>query len=397
MTKLLIAKIMLVVIYEIVIFCLLIAAIMPEGVTFVVFWGDPFNYMRIDQYSIGLTLALFVPLFVGNIKKLKLFGAEVELSEDIRNIRKEVTDVKKGLVDQRYQFESALFTVITRMNRKLTAEPDALQNVRDDDDIRIGCLDFAESWIVSQIVYKHLRSQGIEVTEPLTGETTLLTYLNLFAGSIDLFVWYSGTAMAMTGQGIIAHDADGGRALMNRLFEPWGFNWLPSLGFENQEGPVMLRDRAEKLNIKSLSDLARKSHRLTFGANREFFLRNWSYPRLKRTGLNFLDVVETDINDRIRGLFEGRFDVGIGYWTDPELDGHTLVFLDNDDRFPAIRQFAMPLANRKTADRIAAPLESLTIGLLQMQRMLSDAGRDGYSPNAIRGVVDNFRNGKYDQ
>ena len=396
MTKILIAKIILVVFYEIVIFCLLIAAIIPEGVSFVVFWRDPFNYMRIDQYSIGLTLALFVPLFAGHIRKLKLFGAEVELNEDIQNVRQEVTDIKKGLLDQRYQFESALFTVITRMNRRLAVDPEFMQTVRDGDEIRIGCLDFAESWIVSQIVYKHLRAQGDEVNEPLPGETTLLTYLNLFAESIDLFVWYSGTALAMTGQRIVPHDATGGRAALNRLFEPWGFSWLPSLGFENQEGPVMLRDRAEKLNIKSLSDLAQKSHRLTFGANREFFLRHWSYPRLKRTGLKFLDVVETDINDRFRGLWDGRFDVGIGYWTDPELDGHTVVFLENDNRFPAIRQFAMPLANRRTAARVEGPLQGLKIDLLQMQRMLSDAGRDDYSENAIKGVVDNFRSGKYD-
>ncbi|MDJ0887713.1 MAG: hypothetical protein QNI89_10440 [Desulfobacterales bacterium] len=82
------------IIYEGVILFLLMAAIIPKGLSFFEFWEDPFLYIQaVDQYAIALTLALFLPLVYRKIDVLKFGSAEVKLRSDVEEVKDGVKEV----------------------------------------------------------------------------------------------------------------------------------------------------------------------------------------------------------------------------------------------------------------------------------------------------------------
>ena len=272
-------------------------------------------------------------------------------------------------------------------------QPRRLSSSLDEVPIEIGSLDFAESWILAQIVYRRLESASIPVTEPGPGETTLMTFFNMISGKNDLFIWYSGTGMALAGMDVAHNDVKKGRDALNKVYMKWGLKWLQPIGFQTLEGPVMLSEQADRLKIETMTDLADNSRRLVFGANHEYFIRDWAYPRLERLGIKFRDTIEVSINDRLSGLFDKEFDVGIGYSTDPEINDKRLTVIDYDERFERISQFAIPLCRIDVADQVAAVLNDLEITTEQMQEMNRRAKKAGYKKLAIKGLADEFQRG----
>jgi len=379
--------------YETIIFILLIGALIPPGVSFWDFLKDPIKFMQVNEFVIALTLALFLPLVYKNIQKVKLFGAEVELRQEVTKVRRDLDQVKKDMSDQKYDYERALFAILSRLSGKMEIQPRRLSSSLEEVPIEIGSLDFAESWILTQIVYRKLEASNIPVTEPGLGETTLMTFFNMISGKIDVFIWYSGTGMALAGMDVKPHDAEEGRKELNDIYKKWGLKWLQPIGFETCEGPVMLSEQADRFKITTMTDLANNSHRLVFGANREYFLRHWSYPRLKRLGVRFRKVTEVSINDRLSGLYEKEFDVGIGYTTDPEINDSRLRVIEYDNRFEPISQFAMPLCRNDVAHHVAAVLDDLKITSKQMHELNFRAKKAAYKKLAIKGLADEFQRG----
>lgn len=381
--------------YEIVVICLWIASVIPKGISFLEFWRRPFGLMIINEYSIALTVAIFLPLVFKNITKLKLFGAEIEVHREFENVRSEIQEAKKDIADQRYDYDRALFSIISGLNRQLETRARRENKDLQQVPLEIGAMDFAESWIMQQIVYRKLSLHNIPVQEPEMGETTLMTFFNLISGKIDFFIWYSGTGMAMAGMDIVEHDEFTGLEILNAHYKDLNLRWLPTIGYQAMEGPIMLKEKARRRNIKTMSAMAQQANSLTFGANREYFLRHWAYPRLKRKGMKFKDYVEVSINDRYSGLFSGQFEVGIGYTTDPEANDKRidLIFTREDKAFPPIPQYAMALCREDIADTVQEGLGDLHITEEQMRKMHFEAGKSKYSKLAIKGIADDFIRG----
>jgi len=379
--------------YILIILSLLIGALKPQGISFSRFWGNPFESMEINEFVVALSLALFLPFIYRKIQKVKLFGAELELRNKVEKVNARLNQVDKEMSGQKYDNERAMFAILSRLNVQVESQPRREGKSLQEVPIEIGSLDFAESWILAEIVYQKLQVAGVPVAKPRLGESTLMTFFNLLSGKKDLFIWYSGTGMALAGMDVKPHEADAGLAALNKLYDKWELIWLPPLGFETIEGPTMLREKADKLKINTMEDLARISHRLVFGANREYYLRDWSYPRLRRKNIMFRDRKEVSINDRLSGLFTEDFDVGIGYTTDPEMNDYRLKFIKADDNFKHISQFAMPLCRKEVVKEVEAALSDLKITPVQMSKMNTRAKKDSYKKRAIKGLVSEFHGG----
>jgi glycine betaine/choline ABC-type transport system substrate-binding protein len=388
-------------IYEGVILFLLMAAIIPKGLSFLEFWEDPIlNIQKIDQYAIALTLALFLPLIYRKIDSLKIGSAEVKLSTEVKEVKNEIKEVKQDLSDHRFDYDRALFAIISSLNRQLDIKQAKDFEVANKKVLRIGTLDFAESWITAEIVYQHLSLKKIRdknnniiyLKPPDSRESTLMTFFNLLSGKIDFFIWYSGTGMAMANMGVISHNnAESGMKRLNRVYEQWGLKWLRTIGFENKEGPVMLKETADLLGISSMSQLAEKAESLILGANREYFIRSWAYPRLKGMDIEFKGVKQVDINDRLSGLFNKDFEVGIMYDTDPESRDHRLKKIEWEEaNFPPVHQYAMPLCRVEHAEILQAALDDLEIKTKDMTRMKYRAKRGQYDDLIIKGIAKSF-------
>jgi osmoprotectant transport system permease protein len=101
-------------------------------------------------------------------------------------------------------------------------------------------------------------------------------YAALKSGSIDLYPEYTGTIA----KEILKLDGSPDLAALNRALAPLGFGVAVPLGFNNSYALAMREERAQKLGIRSLSDLARQSD-LKLGLSQEFIGRADGWPGLK--------------------------------------------------------------------------------------------------------------------
>ncbi|MGD2295144.1 MAG: glycine betaine ABC transporter substrate-binding protein, partial [Candidatus Aminicenantes bacterium] len=130
-------------------------------------------------------------------------------------------------------------------------------------DITIGAKNFTEQYILA-----HLFAQLIESYSPLKVELktglagTKICFDALRNGQIDLYPEYTGTGLLV----ILDVEEQTRRALMNDEQKVFNFvkeesnsmydlEWLQPLGFNNSYALMMRKKQAEKLNIRSISDL----------------------------------------------------------------------------------------------------------------------------------------------
>ena len=197
--------------------------------------------------------------------------------------------------------------------------------------------------------------------------------------------------MLITGRNPPPHSAEQGREMLNNIYEPWGLTCLEPLGFENCEFLVMHEEKARKLKIRTMSDLVDKSNFLTFAAPKEFFIRDWSFPLLRRRGIRFKSVREIPLNDRLNQVVHEEVDVGVAWTTDPEMSTGTLFRIQNDEHFPLVNQYAIPICRRDVAGVVAPALATLRINEKEIRKLNKDAGLPSPGPLlATQSIADHF-------
>ena len=132
--------------------------------------------------------------------------------------------------------------------------------------------------------------------------------------------------------------------------EKYNIAWLKPLGFNNTYALAMRRDLAEKLGVKTYSDLAKHSSSLTFGSDAEFFERSDGYDGLVDTyGFQFKKKVTIDPDLQYEAAKNGEIDVITAYTTDARIKKYDLVVLKDDKQyFPPYH--AVPIIRQEVLD-----------------------------------------------
>ena len=385
-----ISRFILLVLYEALILFLLILALIPESNTFKEFIENPLGLMHVNEKSIALALGLFLPLILPHIKSLKIFGTEVELRERINGVKEEIQNVRRESAIRQYDQERVFYATAASIRRGMDTQPRRENKSLDEAPLEIGMKDFPESRILAEIIYCLFNNINLPVKPPVMQQPTLGTFFNLRSGRIDLYVEYSGVGFMLAGLQVEGHTDERGKDRLNKLYKDWKLTWLSSIGFNNQHELVMLKKTAMKFEIVSISDLAEKSERFILGADREYFIRDTTFPRLELLGLRFQDVREVGIMERFRGLYEGEFDVGVGWTTDPQIKDTRLQRIKYDQKFPEIAQYAMLLCRTDIVHSVEDVLSKLQINEEEMRRLNSKAQRAGNTDLAIKGIATEF-------
>lgn len=195
--------------------------------------------------------------------------------------------------------------------------------------IRIGSKTFTEQYILAQLVTDRLEHAGfdVELTESL-GSTVGFDALR--TNQIDVFIDYTGTIWANymkhedTKPGWFVLDAVGGW-----LAEQHGIRCLGPLGFENTYAVAMRRDKAKKLGIRSIDDLAKHAPQMSMGGDYEFFSRPEWFKLRDTYGLSFDRLVNFDSSLMYRAVAEGEVDAITAFSTDGRIAAFDLVTLSD--------------------------------------------------------------------
>jgi glycine betaine/choline ABC-type transport system substrate-binding protein len=157
----------------------------------------------------------------------------------------------------------------------------------------------------------------------------------MMAGGIDLYPEYTGTGwMFVMGQELINDPKELYESLKTGYKESFDFVWSDWYGFNDTYGLAVRRELAEKLGIKTYSDLAAVSSQLTLGAEHDFFERDDGFPGIAGLyGLDFKKEVGMDIGLKYQAINSGQVDVINIFSTDGRLKEYNLVVLEDDLNF----------------------------------------------------------------
>lgn len=197
--------------------------------------------------------------------------------------------------------------------------------------IRIGSKLFTESVILGEIA-KHLAEhEGFEAEHDDQLGGTPVLWNALLSGELDVYPDYTGTIAEET-LSELDLDATDDEAIRNAL-ATFGVGMAGPLGFNNTYAIGMKKSEAEKLGIKTISDL-RDHPELAFGFSTEFMEREDGWPNLSATyDLPQENVRGMDHELAYRGLDSGALQVTDLYSTDAEIRFYDLQVLKDDRKF----------------------------------------------------------------
>jgi osmoprotectant transport system permease protein len=197
------------------------------------------------------------------------------------------------------------------------------------DKITVGAKHFNEGYILSEILSQLLESNGYEVERRFNLGGTLICYEALKNNEIQVYPEYTGTIKEEILKDKNKISTDSIRSLTQKNLN---LTFSPPYGFNNTYALTMKKSLAEKLGIKTISDL-RNHPSLKLGLSYEFVKRQDGWGNLaKAYGLPQKPVgIEHGL--AYSALEEGKIDLTDAYSTDGEITKYDLVILEDDKNF----------------------------------------------------------------
>ncbi|MBO6620660.1 MAG: ABC transporter permease subunit [Balneola sp.] len=195
--------------------------------------------------------------------------------------------------------------------------------------VKIGSKLFTESVILGDITSQIFEANGIntEYNEQLGG--TRILWNALLAEEIDVYPDYTGTII----QEILQENEIDSFEELEFSLNNFGVGITKPLGFNNTYALGMNKEKAQELNLNSISDL-RSVPELRYGFSNEFLDRNDGWKGLSEFyGIEAENVTGLDHDLAYRGLEVENIDVIDLYSTDAEIEYYDLKVLKDDQNF----------------------------------------------------------------
>jgi osmoprotectant transport system permease protein len=193
----------------------------------------------------------------------------------------------------------------------------------------IGSKKFTESYVLGEIARRALSDAGIATEHRQGMGGTIILWQALQGGQIDVYPEYTGTIaqeILKNGQQLSFHE-------IRDALGKFGVGMTEPLGFDNTYALVMRRSEAQRLGIRTISDL-RKHPELKVGLTHEFLDRQDGWrPLHERYGLPQQSVIGIDHALGYAALANGSIDVKDAYSTDAKIEENDLVVLEDDLQF----------------------------------------------------------------
>jgi osmoprotectant transport system permease protein len=279
-------------------------------------------------------------------------------------------------------------------------------------DVIVGSKNFTEQVILGELLAQAIeRDTDLRVERRLNLGGTAIAHQALLSGGIDLYVEYTGTALTAVFNLPTATDSNHVFAQVRERYASVGVTTLPRLGFNNTFAILVRRADAEKLGLKTISDLATAIRLAPFakatgakkaettkwraGFGYEFLERPDGFSGLAAAyGLQFANQPRVmDLNLIYRAVASNEIDVTAGDATSGLIDALDLMQLEDDRRYFPVYD-AVPVARASVLlqhPEVAGVLRHLEgqISAEEMQRMNYAVDAEKRAPaEVVRGFLD---------
>lgn len=243
----------------------------------------------------------------------------------------------------------------------------------DKTTIRVGSKDFTEGLIVSEIYALALEKAGFQVerTFDIAGS---LVHTSLINDEIDLYPEYTGTALlSILKKDMITDSQKVYDTVKASYKDEFQLTWLNYSTANDGQGLVIRTELAEKLGIKTISDLQKHAQELRFASQGEFDQRDDGMPALIRTYGDFAwkDTKVYDSGLKYQVLENDEADVAPAYTTDAQLINKDRFRMLEDDLHvwppynlaPVVRDNVLEAspAIKDVLDAVSAKLDTETL------------------------------------
>lgn len=207
------------------------------------------------------------------------------------------------------------------------------QFLMDKKEIKIATKPIPENYILGEITSQLIESNtdlNVKLTLGIGGGTSNI-HPAMVRGDFDMYTEYTGTAWLKVLKEKDEYDETKFELLKEKYKQKFNFSWRGMYGFNNTFGVAVRKDVAEKYGLKNISDLARVSQHINFGANYDFFENPNGFKRLKN-GYNtqFKKQVDMDNGLKYKALKAKQIDAVIAFTTEGQLADPEIVLLKDD-------------------------------------------------------------------
>lgn len=225
---------------------------------------------------------------------------------------------------------------------------------RRADTIVVGSKNFSEQALLGEILAQQIETRThLPVVRHFYLAGSYICQQALLSDRIDTYVEYTGTALTAILHDPIESDPAAVFGRVQREYKRrFGFDVIPSLGFDNTFALVVRGEDARRLHVKTISDAARYADKWRAGFGYEFMERPDGFPGLARAyGLRFAEQPRIlDLGLLYRALLDHQVDLVAGNSTDGLLAARDLTILEDDKHyFPPYD--AVPVAREDTLAR----------------------------------------------
>lgn len=260
--------------------------------------------------------------------------------------------------------------------------------------LTVGSKRFTESYILGEIIRQaaDAAGEGTAVHRQGLGNTGIV-FAALKNGDIDVYPEYTGTVA----QDLLKEKKTGTLEQLSTELAPQGLGVGIPLGFNDTYALAMRDDMAAKLNIRTVSDLARHPD-LRLGLSQEFIGRADGWPGLvKAYKLPFGLPQGFDHGTAYKAISGGTVDVVDVYSTDAEIAEYRLRVLNDDRRyFPTydavlVYRSDMPRRLPKTWAMLSRLRGTIPAARMIAMNAAAQVGHESFSAIARQFVAQNLK------
>ncbi len=224
-------------------------------------------------------------------------------------------------------------------------------NLQEEPDIIVGSKEAVEGRIVGHIIADVIEAKtDLNVERRMGLGGTMIAFQALETDEIDVYPEYTGTLLST----VLDHKFTPGTSsdevydlIQSRVYAENGLYTLEPYGINNTYVLAVTKETAQQYDLKTMSDLAEVSQRLTLGCTPEFAVREDGLLGINKTyGTEFKDTLNFSGTLMYTAADAGEVDVITAFSTDSLVAKYDLVVLeDNRNFFPPYHLF--PLVNEK--------------------------------------------------
>ena len=233
---------------------------------------------------------------------------------------------------------------------------------RGGETIVVGSKNFTEQIVLAELFAQQIEAHSsLRVERRLNLGGTVICHDALVSGKIDLYPEYTGTALtAILNDPPQKDPSEVFRRVQEEYRARFNVEVMPPLGFNNTFAMVVRGDDAEKLHLRTISDVAPYAPKWRAGFGYEFMERPDGYRGwMAAYGLHFSGAPKIlDLGLLYRALADKQVDLVAGNSTDGVIASlHMFALEDDRHYFPPYE--AVPLVRRATLEKYPEVREAI--------------------------------------